>query len=141
MTKVINRMILIVAVVIIALSCAVFTDTESVLAASKKPAKVKGVKVKVIKVKGIRATVELRWKKDKKAKKYQIYFINNGMGDQVWGKIKTTKTNKSRVTIPMYAKKSILTFKVRGVNGKNKGKFSKPVKKVRRIRKDIVITV
>ena len=90
--------------------------------AASKPAKGKITKVKVINA-GIRDMpkyyVKLKWKKV--AKKHQLY-------------IKAPKkkykrvTTKSRSIKLQMTKKGTYRFKVRGVNGKKKGKFSKVVK-------------
>ena len=91
---------------------------ETVCAAAKKPAKVKGLALKRSGLK-IKAT----WKKAKNAKKYQVYMkIDSG----AW-KRKKTLTKRTLTVSGKYG--TTYRFKVRAVNGKKKGKFS-AVKKV-----------
>lgn len=75
--------------------------------AATKPAKVKITKVSV---KG--KTVTVKWKKAKGAKKYQVK-----AGKKV---VKTTKKTSAKFKI-----KKSCTIKVRGINGKKKGSYSK----------------
>ena len=83
---------------------------NQIYAASKKPATVKITKVSV---KG--TTVTVKWKKAKRAKKYQVK-----AGTKI---VKTT----SKTSAVFKVKKSC-TVKVRGVNGKKKGSYSKSKK-------------
>ena len=75
--------------------------------AATKPAKVKIAKVSV---KG--KTVTVKWKKAKGAKKYQVK-----AGKKV---VKTTKKTSAKFKV-----KKSCTIKVRGINGKKKGSYSK----------------
>ena len=91
---------------------------ESAFAASKKPAK---VKISSLKASGLKMT--LKWKKAKNAKKYQVY-VKTGAAKWV-----LKKTLKKTVFSMNGAEGTEYSFKVRGVNGKKKGRFS-AVKKV-----------
>ena len=83
---------------------------NQIYAASKKPATVKITKVSV---KG--TTVTVKWKKAKRAKKYQVK-----AGTKI---VKTTSKTSAKFKV-----KKSCTVKVRGVNGKKKGSYSKSKK-------------
>lgn len=87
-------------------------------AASKRPAKVKNLKVAALN--DSETSIQLKWKKVKKAKKYQVYRATKKKGK--FKKVATVKTNS-------YVNKGLKDgkkyyYKVRAVNGKKKGKFS-----------------
>ena len=84
----------------------------------KKPAKVTGLKVKTTSVNKDNKTVNvvLRWKKAKKAKKYQVYTLNQ---KKTWNKFKIVK--KTAKNKKKYTKKNL--YKVKALKGKKKGKF------------------
>ena len=84
--------------------------------AASKPAKVTGVKASAKKM-----SVTLKWKKAKRAKKYQIWQYKA----KKYKKIKTTKAKK--ITIKKLKAATTYKFKVRAINGKKAGKFSKVV--------------
>ena len=92
------------------------------MAKTKKVGKVKGLKVSV---KGTKVT--LKWKKAKNAKKYEI---QRKIGNAGWKKLKKTKkrTCKSTAIVTSF-KGTTCKYKVRGINGKKKGKFSAVKKK------------
>lgn len=99
---------------VIAMSVAmVFCMAVSVNAAAK-PAK---PTMNSVKHSGTKATVS--WKKAKNAKKYEL---QEKIGSGSWKKIKTTTAVKFTKTIK-YDKRYY--FRVRGLNGKTKGSFSK----------------
>ena len=102
------------------IACAVIISTLAVqapdaafAAKAKNPAK---VKIASVKRSGLKITV--KWKKTKNAKKYQVY---QKIGSGKW-KLKKTLKKLSLTVKGAYGK--TYSFKVRGVNGKKKGKYS-----------------
>ena len=97
-----------------------FTFTPAMVgtasAAAKKPAKVAGLKAKPAKT-----SLTLTWKKAKNAKKYEVYQLKA----KKYKKIKTLKTRK--LVVKKLKTNTKYKFKVRGINGKKKGKFSKVI--------------
>jgi thiosulfate/3-mercaptopyruvate sulfurtransferase len=98
-----------------------FLPMNQTFAASKKPAKVSGVKAKALK--DVDTSIQITWKKAKSAKKYQVYRATSKKG-----KYKKVAT----VTSKKYVNKNLKNgkkyyYKVRAINGKKKGKFSKIV--------------
>ena len=104
-----------------------FSMPETADALSKKPSKVKSVKV--TKVTYSKAT--LRWNKAKHAKKYIVYRAAKKSGRYIKvGTVKKAKfTDKRLVTGTAY------WYKVRAVNGKRKGAWSKKVRAVPKLDK------
>ena len=88
-------------------------------AAAKTPAKVAGVKATATSASSIKIT----WKKAKNAKKYQVYRATSKKGK--YKKVKTT-TKESFINKHLKSGKKYY-YKVRAINGKKKGKFSKKV--------------
>ncbi|MBR1743939.1 MAG: fibronectin type III domain-containing protein [Lachnospiraceae bacterium] len=84
----------------------------------KKPAKVTGLK----KAKVTAVSAKISWKKAKNAKKYEISYK---IGKKKWKKVSTKKTS---YTLKKLTKNTTIQVKVRGVNGKKKGAFSKVLK-------------
>jgi len=92
---------------------------QAYAASSKKPAKVTNLKATALSS----SSVKLTWKKAKNAKKYEVYYSTKSKSG--FKKVKTTKYTT-------FTKKSLKAgkkyyFKVRAVNGKKKGSFSKVV--------------
>ena len=107
-----SLMLLIAAVI----CCSLILPADGVFAAVKKPAKVKKLVLSVSDENQITA----KWKKARFAKKYQIYVkVDNG-------KFKKTRTVKKTKTRIMGEPGTTYTIKVRALNGKKKGAFSKP---------------
>ena len=106
-------------VILTALAVAMTFSVMPVSAAAKAPAKVKGVKV----TKATNTYIELSWKKAARAKKYQVYYKVSSA--KKW---KSLKTKAKKVTIKKLKASTTYKFKVRALNGKKKGKFSKVVK-------------
>ena len=73
-------------------------------------------------------TVTLSWKKASNAKKYQIQYSLNKKFSKA--KKYKTKTITLKVTVKKLTRKKTYYFRVRGINGKNVGKWS-AVKKVK----------
>lgn len=72
-------------------------------------------------------SVTLKWGQVKNAKKYQVqYSLNNKFKTQKKYKTKTITTNKLSYTIKKLTKKKKYFFRVRGINGKKYGDWSKP---------------
>jgi|GEM_PF-3548083 len=95
-------------------------EAEPAFAAkAKKPAR---VKITTAKLSGTKIIV--RWKKAARAKKYQVW---RKIGAAKWRRV---KTQKARVYRFKAAKGKVYRIKVRGVNGKKRGRFS-AVRKVR----------
>lgn len=84
-------------------------------AAKKKPARVSGLKIKAV-----NSDIKVTWKKAKYAKKYEVYYTSQFLGN-VWA-TKKTKSKSFTFSQPYGAKCYV---KIRGLNGKKKGKFSK----------------
>lgn len=96
----------------------------SVSAASGKPGKVKITKFKVAKVSAVTntTTVTIKWKKAKNAKGYEVFEFNNQTNK--WERIK--KLGRFYRGIRIYRESAgQRAYKVRAVNGKKKGSFSK----------------
>jgi len=87
-------------------------------ATSKTPAKVKNVKL----VGTTSTTISVKWSKVKSAKKYQVAYKKAGAKKY---KVITLKTAKIAYTIKKLNKGTKYYVKVRAVNGKKKGKWSK----------------
>ena len=110
-------------------------DSSDVFAGSrkhkaKKPGIVNLVSVKMKKpsYKYQKLRVNIKWKKKGKYRKYQIY---RKIGNGKWKKIKTVKLSKKAKTGKYLAKvkiKKTYRFKVRALNGKVKGTFSRKLK-------------
>lgn len=85
--------------------------------AASKPAKVKGFT-------GTKTNqmVDLKWSKARGAKKYQVYMK---IGKGKWKLKKTLKASKRKIKINGLKWNKKYSFKVRAVNGKRKGKFSR----------------
>lgn len=82
-------------------------------------AAVKPAQVKITSVKADKHKVKIKWKKAKRAKKYQVYVKT---GKKAFQKVKTT-TKLSYTYSGRY--KTRYVVKVRAVNGSKKGRFSK----------------
>ena len=104
--------VLVTAVMMITLFAA------SAEAAVKTPAKVKGLKV----TKAADTSLELSWSKAKYARKYQVnYKLSTA---KKWS---TVKTKSKKIKLTKLRADSKYSIKVRGINGKKNGKFSKAV--------------
>lgn len=123
MFKAHSRRINAIASIIIAFAVAVSMmaiTSEDVSAASKKPGK-----VKVTSMTKLNQMVTVKWKKTKRAKKYQIY-AKKGKGK--WKRVATVKDNgKKRQYYRVKGLKwnTKYQFKMRAVNGKKKGAWSR----------------
>lgn len=92
---------------------------------AKKPAKVTLKKAKNVKKK----SVTLTWKKATNAKSYQVqYSLSKKFKTAKKFKTKTKTTRKTNFKIKKLTKKKTYYFRVRGVNGKLYGAWSKPKK-------------
>ena len=98
---------------------------EARKAAKAKPAKVTLKKVKSKK----RRTVKVTWNKAKAAKKYEVAYRRKKSAKK-WTKWVRKVVNGTSYTNKKLKSRRTYQFKVRGLNGKIKGKFSK-MKKVR----------
>lgn len=105
-----KRLSIVIIAIAVTMAFMPMMSQNQIYAASKKPATVKITKVSV---KG--TTVTVKWKKAKRAKKYQVK-----AGTKI---VKTT----SKTSAVFKVKKSC-TVKVRGVNGEKKGSYSKSKK-------------
>ena len=93
-----------------------FIMRDGIALASSAPAEVKKIKA----VPESSSSIEVSWKKVKRAKKYEIYQATKRKG-----KYKKIKTTKKRIYVVKRLKANKkYYFKVRAVNGKRKGKFS-----------------
>ena len=97
-----------------------------------KPAVKKIGKAKISRAKNTKKkTVTLSWKKVSNAKKYQIqYSLNKKFSKAKKYKTKKITSSKLKVTVKKLIRKKTYYFRVRGINGKNVGKWS-AVKKVK----------
>lgn len=91
-------------------------NVEPAYAAAKTPKQVKELKVKKVSA----SKIKLSWKKAANAKKYEVY-----RADYIEFKYKKIKTT-SGTSLTLSPKKDVIyCYKVRGINGKKKGSFSK----------------
>lgn len=98
------------------------TQPSTTQPVAKKPAKVKVKSAKNVKKK----SVKLSWKKVANAKKYQIqYSLNKKFKTGKKYKTTTKTTTKVSFTVKKLTKKKKYYFRVRGVNGKVNGSWSK----------------
>lgn len=118
MQKISRTAIGFILILSLVLTAPVFSDGAT--AATKKPAKVSGVKVKADGDRGIKIT----WKKAKRAKKYQIAYKEANTAK--WFYIKTKKRSYSKFFLK---ERTVYQVKVRALNGKKKGKWTKTVSK------------
>ena len=101
-----------------------FAPVNQVYAASNRLQQVTKLKAVVKSEK----KVKLTWKKVKKAKKYEVYV--KGKKDKDYKTYKLYKTVKNtNVTVGGLKPNTIYYFKVRAIDGKINGKYSKVVKK------------
>lgn len=98
-------------------------ETEPTTKTTVKPSKAKKLTAKNNKKKSIKLT----WKKATNAKKYQIQYSTSKKFKK---KVVTKTTKKLKYTIKKLAKGKTYYIRVRGINGKEVGKWSK-VKKVK----------
>lgn len=105
-------------IMIVALVMVVCT-TLPASAAAKVPAKVAGVKV----TKATNTAISISWKKARNAKLYQVNYKKASA--KKWIALKKTKALK--ITKSGLKANTKYNFKVRGVNGKKYGKFSKVI--------------
>ena len=119
MKKVIRNSVKAIAALMAVMMIAAFMPgmNEGSYAASKKPAKVKGLKVTVSE----KNKVTVTWKKAKNAKKYEVSIKD--------GSSKLTSTKKSKkCKITFQGGNAVkYTVKVRGIKGKKNGKWAKAV--------------
>ena len=106
-------LVFVTAAMIISLPAA---DVE---AAAKMPAKVKGLKV----AKAADTYIELSWSKAKNAKKYQVSY--KASTEKKWSQL---KTKNKRIKLAKLKADNKYSIKVCGINGSNKGQFSKTIK-------------
>lgn len=85
--------------------------------AAAKPAK-----VKITKAVKTNQMIDLAWKKAKRAKKYQIFMKK---GKAKWKVVKTVNAKTLKFKKNGLAWNTKYAFKVRAINGKKKGAFSK----------------
>ena len=98
------------------------TTQKATMTSALKPTRVSVKKPVNIK----RKSVKLSWKKAKRAKKYQIqYSLNKKFKKAKKYKTKTISTAKLKYTVKKLTKKKKYYFRVRGVNGKSYGAWSK----------------
>ena len=117
MSMQVKRITAVITSLVLAASVLAFGVPDDVFAAAKKSAK-KPARVKWTSVKRSGSKAVLKWKKAKNAKKYQVYSRIKG------AKWKLAKTLKKRtVKLSVKAGKTY-QYKIRGVNGKKRGKFS-----------------
>jgi|GEM_PF-138025 len=102
---------------------------DTFAAKAKKPAKVKGLKVKVAKNK---RKITVTWKKAKRAKKYAVQIKDKKT------KLASTKTTKKRKLVFSGQWSTSYQIRVRGINGKKKGKWS--VKRTAKVGQDPALT-
>ncbi len=101
------------------------TTVEPTTATKKVPTRVSIKTAKNIKKK----SVKLTWKRAKNAKKYQVqYSLSSKFKTAKKFKTKMKTTSKLTYTVKSLTKKKIYYFRVRGVNGKFTGKWSRSKK-------------
>lgn len=114
--NILKKCMLTLIAIVVAGAMVFSVGTDEVAAATKKPDKVTISSCKSYDYNAVKIT----WKKAKNAKKYQIY-----RAASKYGKYKLVKTTTSRT----YINKKLTTgnkyyYKVRGINGSQKGSFS-----------------
>lgn len=114
---ILKRIIAISLAVVIGMTISNHTTTLNALAASKKPGRVTIKKVKTVN----ESTIKVTWKKTKNAKKYQVYRSTSKNGS--YKLVKTTKATSFKNTGLFAGTKYY--YKIRAINGKKKGAFSK----------------
>lgn len=96
-------------------------ETTTVAPTTTKASSVKPAKVKLSKVKNVqKKSAKISWKKAKNAKKYQIQYSLK----KNFKKFKTKTTTKLTITVKKLTKKKTYYFRVRAVNGTQKGAWS-----------------
>lgn len=111
--KLTKSLIIVVSVTVTLAMCSV-----PALAATKAPAKVAGVKV----TKATDTAISLSWKKAAGAKIYEVKY--KAPRTKKW---KTAKTKARKLTLKKLKSNTKYTFKLRALNGKKKGKYSKTI--------------
>ncbi len=115
----VKQAVTMILVIVIAVAFMPFINDAGFAQAASKPAKVKFI---VKKCTITNQMVDLKWKKAKGAKKYQVYMK---IGKGKWKKKKTVKAKTRTLKINGLKWNKTYYFKVRAVKGKKKGKFSK----------------
>ncbi len=114
-----RKIMVLMMVLAVVVTYSVVPMNQSFAASGKRPAKVKSVKA--VALGDSETSINVSWKKAKHAKKYQVYRATKKKGK--YKRVATTKqltyTNKNLKDGKKYY------YKVRAVNGKKKGKFSK----------------
>lgn len=122
-----SKMTVLVLALAVVFTYSVMPMSQAYAASAKKPAKVTLSSAKAVST----SSVKLTWKKAKNAKKYQIYASKKKT--KGFKLVATVKSSKRTFTVSKLSKKSTkhfksntkYYFKVRAINGKKKGKFSK----------------
>lgn len=110
-----KKAICILVVILLTVCMGLAVVSVNAKAKSSKPAKVKGLQCKNS---IYDSYISIRWKRAKKAKKYQVY-----VKDFSWKKVATIKKHNYKYDTSFVLNKTI-KVKVRAVNGKKKGKYS-----------------
>ena len=121
MTDTIKKITGIFLAAVIAFGLITPVDISNVDAATKKPATPKITSVKKTSTNTMSRSIKVTWGKTKNAKKYELW---KKEGSGKFKKIKATKSLKATITATKQSSVKV-SFKVRGINGKLKGKFSK----------------
>lgn len=108
-----KSLIVVVSVTVVLAMCSV-----PAFGATKAPAKVTGVKV----TKAADTNISLSWKKAARAKTYEVNY--KASGTTKW---KTSKTKTTKLTLKNLKQNTKYSFKLRALNGKKKGKYSKTI--------------
>ena len=119
-----SKVLIFILAIAVVFAYSVMPVSQAYAASAKKPAKVKISSAKAI----TSSSVKLTWKKAKNAKKYEVYASKYAKKN--FKKVATVKSSKKTYTVKKLNKKALKAntkyyFKVRAINGKKKGKFSK----------------
>ena len=130
--KLMSRVMVFVLAFAVMFAYSVVPMNQAYAASAKKPSKVTLSSAKAI----TSSSVKLTWKKAKNAKKYEVYASKSAKKN--FKKVATVKSSKKTYTVRKLNKKALKAntkyyFKVRAINGKKKGKFSK-VKSVKTLK-------
>lgn len=118
--KLVTRVLSVMLAIMVGIGFSMTLATDEVSAASKTPTKVKSISVKSDYASG---GVTVKWSKAKNVKYYYVYYATKKNGK--YKLITTTPKIQNKIDINYSLKPGTkYYFKVRGVNGKKKGKFS-----------------
>lgn len=118
--KLVTRVLSVMLAIMVGIGFSITLATDEVSAASKTPTKVKSISVSSNYANG---GVTVKWSKAKNVKSYQVYYATKKSGKYKMYCSAPRTENKVNISYSLKPGTKYY-FKVRGVNGKKKGKFS-----------------